>query len=105
MTRSSPNCWRSRPSTRNSTTSRSWTRRRPATHAGAGRLGGRAGGAVDVALGGLAHVRRSDARGPGRTDEPAPRRPQAGGDDDRRTRAAGAHDVVALGITTEGVKI
>jgi len=60
-------------------------------HAGAGRLRGRAGGTVDVEVGGLAHLHRADARVVVGADESAPRRRQAGGDDDRRARAAGTH--------------
>ena len=43
--------------------------------------------------------------GAGRADEPPARGPAPGGDDARRAGAQGPHDVVALGITTEGVKV
>ena len=60
-------------------------------HAGAGRRAGRAGGAVDVEVVGLAHLHRAHPPRARRADEPPPRRRPAGGDDDRRARAAGTH--------------
>ena len=57
--------------------------------AGAGRHRGGAGGAVNVALVGLARLRRADTDVVVAADESAPRRCAAGGDDDRRARAAG----------------
>jgi hypothetical protein len=62
------------------------------------------GGAIDVALVGVARLHRAHAPLAHRVDEPPPRRRQAGGGDDRRDRPWRTN-VVALGITTDGVKI
>ena len=60
-------------------------------HPGAGRRTGRAGGALDVEVGGLAGLRGAHPRGARRADDPPPRRRAARGLDARRHRAQGAH--------------
>jgi hypothetical protein len=63
------------------------------------------GGVVDVEAGGVQNVRGANPAGARRADEPTARRLAVGGDDDQRDRLKERMMIVALGITTEGVKV